>query len=194
MHILIDAYNVIKKICGKKLASKADIEWFIRSLVRYAYVKNHALTIIFDGGTVPWAISKDYSPLCTVRWVGDGTKADDCIKEFLYKNSKFHLLVSCDRELVIHAQDNKTPSIESVFFWHFVEKTFETQKSIVNQEPQNVKKTYSHTHQSIDEVMHEFSYQIINKDMHENDNNDIFFTKKHLSKEQIQLYTIIKKL
>jgi hypothetical protein len=192
MHIIIDAYNLIKRIYPNKVTSKVQIESCVETLKQYALLKNHHLTIVFDGGLVPWPTNQDSSSLCSLWWVGVGAKADDFIKKLLETKFKYHLLVSCDKELVLHAQDNKIPSIEVAFFWKFVEKAVEISKEN-RQKPVCFQKEFPPDDQTIDEVMHEFSLQTVIKDRSAQD-NEIFALKKQLSKLEIQLYTIIKKL
>ncbi len=193
MQIIIDAYNLIKKIYSSSFASRYQIESCIQMLVQYASMKNHRLIIIFDGGEGLFLTKKHYSDLCQLWWVGSGLKADDCIKELLDEKYRCHLLVSCDRELVVYAQNNKIPSIEVAFFWEFVKKAIELPK----QNKQNLKKdnlNISFKERGVmNDLMDEFGFQGEFKEVAEEENK-IFLKKKHLSKLEIQLYTIIKKL
>ncbi len=191
MHILIDAYNLIKKIYPNQTTSKETIKGCIERLVKYATGKKHVLAIVFDGGIAPWPTSQDYSCSCRVWWVGYGAKADDLIKELLETKS-YHLLVSCDRELVVHAQTNKVPSIEVAYFWEFVNKALgESKKN--NEKPVRTVTMDSSAGQSIEALMDEFTFQSTNKDECIGQ-DDAFLSKKHLSKLEVRLYTIIKKL
>lgn len=193
MQIIIDAYNLIKKIYASSFVSRYQIDLCIQMLAQYAFIKNHKLVIVFDGGDCLWLTKQHYSDLCELWWVGLGLKADDCIKQLLDARHTYHLLVSCDRELVLYAQKNKIPSIEVVFFWEFVQKAIQVSKKNNQVSKKNNQKIFLKERSVMDDLMDEFAFQEEFKEVVEEENK-VFFKKRDLSKYEIQLYTIIKKL
>lgn len=193
MQIIIDAYNLIKRIYSRAFVSKCQIESCIQMLAQYALIKDHKLTIVFDGGDCLWLTREHYSNVCELWWVGLGLKADDYIKQLLGEKYKYHLLVSCDRELVIYAQENKIPSIEVVFFWEFVKKAIKVSQKNNQKLKNNNQKIFLKESSVIDDLMDEFTCQKDFKEIEAQEDRS-FFKKKDLSKHEIQLYTIIKKL
>lgn len=118
MKILIDGYNLLKQVFSKKHIVDTEFKQCMTMLSRYARTKGHTILVIFDGGDMPWKYQEQMQTVLLV-WVGIGNLADQYIIEIL-AGKKAQLLVSDDRELVVCAQNNAIPSIESLFFWEYV--------------------------------------------------------------------------
>jgi len=120
MIILVDAYNVLKQVLGKKTVSDSERRCFIRKLGRYAKRREHKVYCIFDGGFYEW-VSKEVMNGVVVIYSGMGHSADDYIKEYLRKNKLSDiLLISSDRELRVFASRLDVESICSKEFYEIM--------------------------------------------------------------------------
>jgi len=117
--IIIDGYNVIGTQHGDVDAAR---EGFVHSLSEYRKVKDHEITVVFDG----W---KDGEGKHTESHYGGvriiytpiGEKADSYIKE-LVDGSKQFIVISSDREIQSHAWNSGAVPIESEEFLHYMER------------------------------------------------------------------------
>lgn len=113
-HILIDGYNLIG-IAHRELEKARNA--IIERLHRYASLKGHDITIVFDG----W---KDGKPAETKMRIGSvniiysrlGEKADLVIKKILSEERKPWIVVSSDREIADFAGRKGFGSITAAEF------------------------------------------------------------------------------
>lgn len=142
MHIIVDAYNVLKAVSAEKMISNDCRKQFVRALSKYAQVKKHSLIVVFDGAE-PWVAGAHYHDvekhaLVDVLYSGGGKSADECIKQLLAQaRTKDALLVSSDRDLNMFAASLGIPSIGSVTF-HGILENFFSHKNDVKKNGQSV--------------------------------------------------------
>ena len=124
MHIIIDGYNLLRS--QDSLSEKE----FLKSLQQYASIKKHNISIIFDGGSMPWP-SEEKTTSLNIIYAGGGHSADNYIiyriKEGYYKPENT-LFVSSDRELIDCATKRNIACIGSYEFWPFIQRTLSEQR------------------------------------------------------------------
>ncbi|MBI3606570.1 MAG: NYN domain-containing protein [Nitrospirae bacterium] len=98
MDIVIDGYNVIGSRGGLWGDVAAKREAFVAELARYARVKGHAVTVVFDG--VVDEVGKPSLPVAGVRVLfSRGERADDVVIRFSAQLGGRGTIVSSDREV-----------------------------------------------------------------------------------------------
>lgn len=98
MDIVIDGYNLLGSRGGLRgdLAAKRDA--LIADLARYARVRHHAVTVVFDGAET--ASLAPVSPVAGVRVVfSQGERADDVVIRLAAGLGDRGTIVSSDREV-----------------------------------------------------------------------------------------------
>ena len=120
MKVLVDGYNVLKRITRSSQVTTSERVAFITQLARYARIKHLDVILIFDG--LPAETEHFSAPsILTLTYSGGHRSADDYIKEHLdNSNSGTTLLVSSDRELVLYAQEYEIPAIDADYFYTLV--------------------------------------------------------------------------
>lgn len=113
-YILIDGYNLIG-IAHDNLESVRNL--LISQLKEYASIKEHDLTVVFDG----WKSGqKDQTRLktgnVTVIYSRLGEKADDAIKKTLASSQTPWIVVSSDREVADYAANKDFAAVSSAEF------------------------------------------------------------------------------
>jgi len=121
MRILIDGYNLIRKIPELQKLDRTDMEEARENLIRelsfYRRGKRHRIEVIFDGAEAPrLGGSQGRQAGITVRFSPRGSSADRLILEAL-KNGEADVLVSADRELTDAAGRSEVTVISPGFFW-----------------------------------------------------------------------------
>lgn len=159
MLIIIDGYNVLRGILLGRHASQKDRTNFLAQLTKYARIKKHALTVVFDGGQSAWPEKEDHKSL-TVVYSGFNDSADDYIKTLLHENKgKQALLVSSDREINWWASKLEIPSIDAQEFYELVELALLIKAKKPAAETPLIK-TAEREHVDIDMLMHEATQEI----------------------------------
>ncbi len=104
MHIIIDGYNLIRQSDGLRRFERFGLEAgrreLIRQLVRYAKVRRHRITVVFDGwmGGPPLE-EREREGGITVVYSKRGEKADEVIKRMATHGGEELLVVTSDREI-----------------------------------------------------------------------------------------------
>lgn len=121
MQLLIDGYNLLKKIKHSAHISDKERRNFIKKLNNYAHTKNLELIIVFDAGPYSWPMCEKVSKLLEVVYSGVQESADDYIKKYVeaHKNRDI-LLITSDRELVTHARRHGIDALGSHEFADFL--------------------------------------------------------------------------
>jgi hypothetical protein len=162
MIIIVDAYNVLKRLHGPDV-SRQQRDEYIMKLKIYAKKKNHTVLLIFDGGYSDWLTKEKYDNLLVI-YSGYKESADEVIKRYLedYQHKDI-LLVSADRELAEYAKGLKIVAIEPTIFNTYVTKAFERLPTDTTWAQQEVKKLTSKQDKDLDALMEEASMQIMHK-------------------------------
>lgn len=124
MIVVVDGYNILKKMIGTNIASQKQQTQFMSLLNTYAQKKNIAILLVFDGGLSPWVEKYALSPRITVIYSGKQQSADDYIKEYLdtHKNEDI-VLASSDRELNRYAARENITSLDASVFIQLLQET-----------------------------------------------------------------------
>jgi len=109
VHLIIDGYNIIRK--SPELLSKEsqDLRWgreaLLEKLAAYRRLKRHPITVVFDGGLAGDSLSsRDCFQGMLIIYSRRGEKADDVIKRLTDRERERSLVISSDREIMVHAE------------------------------------------------------------------------------------------
>jgi predicted RNA-binding protein with PIN domain len=120
MHIVIDGYNLLKRMLAVSYISEHTQYAFVSLLVRYAKDKKHDITLVFDGGDTPRAQHKQNGPVTIVK-AGYAGDADGYIRQYL-ADKKGVLLVTSDRALARSVEGPSITIIDVEVFYHYLEE------------------------------------------------------------------------
>lgn len=129
--ILIDGYNLIGVFHRDLKKAREDL---IENLIKYSKVKNHEITIVFDGYRD--GLGRESSEIrggIRIIYSGAGERADDIIKRILKTEKKFWIVISSDRDIEKSAWRENCVVVASSIFLDILngEKFyFEKQKGI----------------------------------------------------------------
>ena len=126
MRIIIDGYNLIRRIPELASFEKIDLEegrkYLIQELSGYRAGKGHRVTVVFDGaGSVHLGEGPGKERGITVVYSRQGRSADDVIAN-ICREGGADLVVTGDRDLRDRADKAAVPSVEPEQFWERVEE------------------------------------------------------------------------
>jgi predicted RNA-binding protein with PIN domain len=126
LRILIDGYNLIRRIPELREADRSDLaegrEGLLEQLSLYRTGKQHRITVIFDGAkSVHLGGGSQKVGGISVRYSARGRSADQDIIEAC-RNGQADVLVSADRELTDAAIRNDITSVSPDLFWDKVQE------------------------------------------------------------------------
>lgn len=193
MVLVIDGYNVLKKLLGTVYANESQRDQFIKRLCRYAHKKDHTINIVFDGGISLWPETFSPSTKMKVVYVGKSKSADDYIKDYLEEHKSYEIaLVSSDRELNLFAAQRSITSIDSRVFLNLLEHALDQNIAIKKTSPQPFYKTTDTKDKEVDELMASLN---ISRDLKkEEDEIKPSHKQKVVSKKERFLLEKLKKL
>lgn len=121
VHIVIDGYNLIRQSNSLSTFDRQDIqlgrEALIDTLAAYKRIKNHKITIVFDGTNAPpFSQHKDQIKGIKIKFSRSGETADTVIKRIVVKEREKALVVSSDLDVVNFAASNGAATISSPEF------------------------------------------------------------------------------
>lgn len=103
MIVLLDAYNILKQTQPTREISDAQRRAFIDRVERYAHARDHAVFIVFDGGTGRFPSKSNRGPV-QVIYSGTQQSADDVVKRLCAEYAqKQVVVVSSDRQVCAYA-------------------------------------------------------------------------------------------
>ncbi len=125
MRIIIDGYNLIRRIPDLKMVERTDMkearEVLVRELSVYRTGKRHRISVVFDGAeAVRLGGNAQKIGGITVRFSPRGLTADQVILEAIRKNEA-DILVSADRELTDAARRGEVTPVSPERFWEKVQ-------------------------------------------------------------------------
>lgn len=193
MIVIIDGYNVLKKLLGSAHASEKQRDQFIKQLCRYAHKKNHTLLLIFDGGLSLWPETFTPSTKMKVIYVGKNKSADDYIQDYIetHKSSEI-ILVSSDRALNRFAEQRSITSIDAPVFLAVLEEAFEQKNVSQKRGDQPLHKISDTEDETLDELM--ASLNPLSESKEEGGITKKLHKEKMLSKKERFLLEKLKKL
>lgn len=191
MLLLLDGYNILKKIKHPSFISDAERKNFIKKLNNYAHQKKLSLLVVFDGGPFVWPLQEKISAMTSVVYSGTRQSADDYIKNYIeqHKNNDI-LLISSDRELITHARRNSINSLDSHTFSQFLD-SMESPQLTQKTSQEHAQKLTTASTQELDELMQRFKVAAPKQEHSEQKKKS---SAESLSKEERKLLQKIKKL
>ena len=128
MIIIIDGYNVLKKIHGQHV-SDMQKSAFVNLLGRYIKRRNHKILVMFDGGPDQFP-SKEKQKGIFVWHSGFKQSDDDLIIAYAQEHKTQELLVvTLDREICQKVGECRVETIDPVLFYHKVVEVCEPTKT-----------------------------------------------------------------
>ncbi len=125
MRILIDGYNLIRRIPDLKRLERSDMkqarDTLVRELSVYRTGKKHRISVVFDGAeAIHLGGGAEKVGGIIVRYSPRGSSADHLILEAIRKNEA-DVLVSADRELTDAARRGEATPVSPGLFWDKVQ-------------------------------------------------------------------------
>lgn len=194
MILLIDAYNILKRIYSGQYVSENQKGLFINQLIKYcAANKNNKAVVVFDGGAnlYPDIESRAF---VTIVHSGNRLNADEYIKEYIEKNrSKAEfLLVSSDRDLKNYARKFNVEAIGGYEFYQLLTHD-EMQNNLKLNIIQKIIKEDEAENLELDKLMEQSGNIKFNK-IEDSGEADRTSNPRKLSKEERKIIKIVKKL
>jgi len=126
MRIIIDGYNLIRRIPELSSFEQVDLEegrkYLVRELSSYRAGKGHRVTVVFDGaGSVHLGGGSEKERGISIVYSRQGRTADDVIAK-ICQDGGADLLVTGDRDLKDRADRAGVPAVEPERFWERVEE------------------------------------------------------------------------
>ncbi|MEA3427967.1 MAG: NYN domain-containing protein [Thermodesulfobacteriota bacterium] len=121
IHIIIDGYNLIRQSNRLSVIDRRDIqsgrEALIDTLAEYRKIKQHKITVVFDGTNAP-SFSRRAEKLNGVKKIFSrkGELADTVIKRMALREREKALIVSSDLDIVNYAESHGSATISSPEF------------------------------------------------------------------------------
>ena len=118
MYIVVDGYNVLKKVIADKDGSETQRKAFVNLCGRYAAKRGHKLTVFFDAGPCDRPMRERQRGVAVV-FSGKFQSADDLIIEFMeLHKGKEVVVVTADREIKMAASKSGAEVVDPEFFYH----------------------------------------------------------------------------
>ncbi len=195
MILIIDGYNVLKQH-GAHRGTERDRDQFIVLLQKYARVKGHAITVVFDGGATSWP-EKQMRMGMSIVYAGTASTADTYIKRILYEvQHQEVLLITTDRALNHAADDYGIPSLDSADFITILNDVIAAGGSVPKHDHDIRKTTQSVCHE-LDELMRLSVKNVSPKDSdchHRPATHSITSGSLRLTKHEKKLVRLLRKL
>lgn len=120
MKILIDGYNLIKRIVGTNSVSEKVRAHFLQIIGRYAKSKQHNIVVFFDGGDLAYSSREQLYGL-QIIYSGYQQTADDMIMQTVRTlRGQSVVLVTSDRELGDFARNWGADILDSDEFYEYM--------------------------------------------------------------------------
>ena len=192
MIVVVDGYNILKKMIGTQFASQKQQALFMKLLNSYAQKKNISLILVFDGGLSSWPEKYVLNPKITVIYAGKQLTADDYIKEYLVAHKKEDIvLASSDRELNRFAAKENITSLDASVFIQLLQETTVLRAS-QQKVATSLRKITDEYNEEVDALMQELGDVPQKKIVQEK--NDLKKDPTKLSKYERELLKKLKKL
>jgi len=157
MLIVIDGYNLLKRILKKEYSSKYLRDKLINLLLKYCKVKQHKIIIVFDSGDSIYKVKKEIDNSLVVVYSGFQIDADTYIKEFIDEKIEQFIVVSSDRQISSYAIEKNKISINVDIFIYYLNR-FKAQhisKVIIKNRLDNIFKISNDNNQELDNLIYE---------------------------------------
>jgi predicted RNA-binding protein with PIN domain len=165
MIILIDGYNLLKLIAGADRITETERSAFVNLLGRYRLKRGHKVTIVFDAGPCTQPL-KEKEHGVEVIYSGEYHTADDIIMNFVKEHpTKEILVVTADREIIIHVEQYNAEVAEPKLFHDKVKSAFKKSPAALKRDRRGTVKTSKDTNIDLDALMQEAAgMKVLEKD------------------------------
>lgn len=193
MVIVVDGYNVLKKVVHAGDISERQRANFLKILASYARRKKHSIIVVFDGGPYEWPF-RDQEHGVSVVYSGRNETADDYIIQLLEeKRTHDLLLISSDRLLNSHASSFHIPSIDSDRFWFLVQEEANELPDVSKKKKTEIIKLTKSKNPELDSLMEQAVGILVHK------SDDAIIQKERVvankpSKKERKIKALLKKL
>jgi hypothetical protein len=139
MRIVIDAYNLIRRVPELRALDRADLEagrdGLVQELSTYRAGKGHPITVVFDGAeSVHLGGGSEKVAGITVRYSARGQSADSVIQK-MCREGQADLIVTADREITDVARRAGVTAVSPDLFWDKVQE--EMYRRFKGEEPED---------------------------------------------------------
>lgn len=126
MRIIIDGYNLIRRIPELRALDKEDLEagrdGLVQELSAYRAGRGYRITVVFDGtGSMHLGEGSEKRAGITIRYSARGQSADSVIKRMCHE-SQADIVVSGDREIIDAARRSGATPVSPDLFWDKVQE------------------------------------------------------------------------
>lgn len=126
MRIVIDGYNLIRRVPELRALDREDLEagreTLVRELSAYRAGKGHRITVVFDGAeSLHLGGGSERVAGISVRYSPRGRSADSMIRE-MCREGKAEVAVTGDREIVDSVKRWGTTAVSPELFWDRVQE------------------------------------------------------------------------
>jgi predicted RNA-binding protein with PIN domain len=182
LKVIIDGYNLVKKIAKVQHISSKDRDRYLKELGIYAKNKRLDMIVVFDGGES----SFNYTELIyglEVIYTGFLESADDYINRYMAKHNYQQelIVVTSDREIIDFAKSRKIDFLRSEEFYSLVLANDFCNQQEAALHKNKLNKTTNSNNQELDDLMEQASLQIQTK------NETLVCTNKDYAKKKSKL-------
>jgi len=126
MRIVIDGYNLIRRVPELRALDRADLEagrdGLVNELSTYRAGKGHRITVVFDGAeSVHLGGGSEKVAGITIRYSARGQSADSVIQK-MCREGNVDVVISGDREIMDVARKTGATPISPDLFWDKVQE------------------------------------------------------------------------
>lgn len=156
MILIIDGYNLIKHITGRKSVSHAELTQFINEIALYVKSRTLRASIVFDGGQSAYPEISKHGAL-TVIFSGYKESADEFIINYVTNHKDYEiLLISDDRQLCEHVKTAGKQTFGTYDFYYKFIKQKPADRATQSSAP--LVKLTAQDQPELDELMSDASY------------------------------------
>ncbi|MCF7900132.1 NYN domain-containing protein [Candidatus Babeliales bacterium] len=154
MIIIVDGYNLLKKIFVETFISEKQRTAFVNLMGRYSKKRGHKVIIVFDAGPCRYPLTeKDHG--VTVIYSGEYQSADDIIMDFVQKHeNKDILVVTEDREIIQAVERCHEDALDPRTFYEKVKNAFNVSDEVLKKELSGIIKLSDTENEDLDALMH----------------------------------------
>lgn len=164
MKLIIDGYNLIKKVIKMHHISTNDRDQFLKRLGLYAKNKGLHVLIVLDGGDVGFNYHEKVYGI-EVIYSGFQETADDVIIRYMqnYRSQEELMVISSDREIVDLATSRRIDILKSEEFYKLLQASESSNTRVSSNNLNNINKLSTSKNLELDELMEQASRNLVIK-------------------------------
>jgi len=153
MIIVIDGYNLLKKVLAHDHITETERSAFVNLLGRYSNKRGHKVQIVFDRGPCRYPMKEKQHGVMVV-FSGEFQSADDVIITFCKDHpNKDMVVVTADREIIQAVVSGNCEVVEPKVFYEKVKAVFQKSEQATARQRASVVKTSGDADSDIDAIM-----------------------------------------